>query len=32
VLVNVVKKPYSAVFSEFKGVSANPRTCRARAT
>ena len=24
VLVNVVKKPYSAVFSEFKGVSAHP--------
>ncbi len=24
VLVNVVKKPFSAVFSEFKGVSANP--------
>jgi 2-oxoglutarate dehydrogenase E1 component len=24
VLVNVVKKPFAAVFSEFKGVSANP--------
>ena len=24
VLVNVVKKPYTAVFSEFKGTSANP--------
>jgi 2-oxoglutarate dehydrogenase E1 component len=32
VLVNIVKKPYSAVFSEFKGSSATPEDVQGSAT
>ena len=31
-LVNIVKKPLTAVFSEFGGAASSPTTCRARAT